>query len=315
LKPKFSIIIAAKNEEKNIHPLLDSIAALNYPKDYFELIIVDDLSEDHTMDVIKQFNRVDINLKASSSEGKQFKGKKGALDIGIKEAKHDFIIITDADCRPLTDWLNFYSTYFEKGYDFLYGPAPFYQDKSNWVNELSCFENLRSSLLCAFFTNSGLPYSASARNFGFRKSAFHEAEGYTNTTETLGGDDDLLIREAVKRKLTIGFINNPNAAVYSFTKTNFKDYLRQKKRHTKTSLYYLPVHQLFLGTWHLMNLLLLFSPFFPIKLILDVFVVKKNLKTYNYRFSTIKIILFQILYEIFIIINFINALFGKDEWK
>src|ERR1039458_5812456 len=106
-----------------------------------------------------------------------------------------------------------------------------------------------------------LPYSAAARNFGFRKSSFYKIKGYENIQETLSGDDDLLIREAVKNKMRIEYIPNKDAAVYSASKETLKEYLIQRTRHTKTSIYYLPVHKIILGGWHIINLAALFSLF------------------------------------------------------
>lgn len=312
----FSIVIAAKNEEANVIPLLDSLSSLNYPRENFEVIIVDDMSSDDTYSLAKNYNSANFCLKILSSSGKLYNGKKGALDIGITEAVNNYIIVTDADCRPCPDWLRYYQDYFEKGFDFLFGPAPFYQDDNNMINNISCFENLRSSLLYKFFTGIGFPYAAAARNFGFSKYAFQRAGGYSNTTETIGGDDDLLLKEAFKNKLNIGYIDNPGASVFSVTQKDLKAYLKQKKRHTKTSFYYLPIHQVMLAVWHIFNILVLLTPFFPVKLITDYIIVKRNQKKYNYNFGEFyQIFSLQIVYELLLIVNFFYALFGKDEWK
>ena len=87
----------------------------------------------------------------------------------------------------------------------LFGIAPFYQ-KKNLVNKISCFENLRSSVLSFSMASIGLPYTAAARNFGFSKNAFESLGGYSKTKDTKSGDDDLLLREAVKNKLKIGVV-------------------------------------------------------------------------------------------------------------
>lgn len=315
-KINFSIVIAAKNEESNIIPLLNCISSLNYTQDKLEVIIVDDMSTDKTLSVLNNYKTNSFCLKVLSSSDKLYNGKKGALDIGVKEASGNYIIITDADCRPKPDWLKYYRDYFEKGFDFLFAPAPFYQDHKNRINNISCFENLRSTLLYKFFAGIGFPYAATARNFGFCKSAFLKAGGYSKTTMTLGGDDDLLIKEAFKNKLNIGYIDAPQASVFSYTKTDLLSYLKQKKRHTRTSFYYLPIHQIMLGVWYIFNILVLFSPFFLVKLIADLIIVKRNQKKYNYDFGKFyEIFSLQVVYELLLIINFFYAIFGKDEWK
>lgn len=321
----FSIVVAAKNEENNIEKLIDALKNLSYPEDKFEVIIVDDNSTDSTFERVEKSIKNNTNFYLIPVKEKELSAKKGALQIGIKKAKNPFIIITDADCIPQKNWLKFYSQKFSEGFDMLFGAAPF-QWENKFVSKVSCFENLRCAILSFSAALLGLPYSAAARNFGFSKSAFQKIGGYENTTETLSGDDDLLIREAVKNNLKVGVIGDKEAFVFSKSKSNFKDYLKQKKRHTKTSFYYLPKQILFLSVWHLINLFFFFSPIlifltplflilFFIKIFLDILIVNSFQGYLNYKFSIYEIIFFQFIYELFLVINFFNALFGKAEWK
>ncbi len=322
---KISVVVAAKNEEKNISNLIQSLKDSDFSSENFEVIIVDDESKDNTF--LKAQNAANglNNFQIHKCKNKIFPAKKGALNFGINLASNEFILITDADCLPSKGWLKSYSNKFNEGFDFISGAAPFIQSNS-LVNKISCFENLRSSLLNFTTANLKIPYSAAARNFGFRKSSFEKIKGYSNTTETLSGDDDLLLREAIKNHLKIGTISGDRSKVYSNTKKTFKEYLKQKSRHTKTSFYYLPIHKLLLGFWHLLNLLFLFSSIFiffnpififpiGIKLFLDIIVVLFTQKNFGYKFNVAEIIYLQIIYECFLIINFINAIFKKDNWN
>jgi cellulose synthase/poly-beta-1,6-N-acetylglucosamine synthase-like glycosyltransferase len=320
-----SIIISAKNEADNISSLLNSLKNVDYPKDNFEIILVDDNSTDLTYNNACASKNEFTNLKIIKAENKKYPGKKGALALGISIAINDYILITDADCTVSAAWLKRYSEKFNQGYDFLFGNAPFIP-KPGFVNAISRFENLRTFFLYTTASKLHLPYSAAARNFGFKKSSFYKIQGYENTNETLSGDDDLLIREAVKNKMRIGYIPNEDTAVYSSAKETLKEYLIQRTRHTKTSIYYLPVHKLILGCWHLVNLTALFSLFlgflnywfflpFVIKILADIIIVKTNESKSNYKFSIPEIFYLQVIYELLIIINFINALFRKDKWK
>ena len=322
---KISIVVAAKNEEKNIPSLIDALNNQNYNQDNYEVIIVDDSSTDSTFNLAKELSSSHKNFTIIKAEPKNFPGKKGALKKGIEKSNHDFILITDADCLPQQEWLKKSSERFSVGNDFIFGIAPFYVEES-FINNVSSFENIRSNILTFSAAKIGFPYSAAARNFGFKKSSFEKIKGYSNTTETLSGDDDLLIREAVKNKMKIGLLTEKGSYVYSETKDTLKEYLNQKARQTQTSLYYLTRHKLFLGFWHLLNLFFLFSPlmqfvdpiflsFFFIKLITDVIIVSNLQKYFGYKFSPIKIFYLQIMYEIFLIINFVNAILGRSDWK
>lgn len=322
---KFSVVVAAKNEEENIINLIAALDNLDYDKNLYEVIIVDDNSFDKTYE--KAFKQIKDkeNFLIISAKKKTFPGKKGALTIGIEKAQNDIIMITDADCIPQKDWLKVYSGLFSKGYDFIFGAAPFFKDKS-FINKLSCFENIRSSILTFSTAIFGIPYSAAARNFGFKKSSFEKIKGYSNTLETLSGDDDLLLREAVKNKMRIGLATDIYSFVYSKTKDNIKDYLKQKARHTETSLHYLLSHKFLLGLWHLMNLLFLCSPLlifidssfillFIIKLLTDIVVVSNLQKYFGYDFNPLKISYLQIMYELFLVLHFFIALIRKNDWK
>jgi|WetSurSiteA1Bulk_404760.scaffolds.fasta_scaffold06553_2 cellulose synthase/poly-beta-1,6-N-acetylglucosamine synthase-like glycosyltransferase len=320
-----SVIIAAKNEVGNIDSLVKSLNSLDYPIEMFEVILVDDNSTDETFEKLKLKTNTNKNFSVLELRSNGSNGKREALSLGIRNARYPYILITDADCRPQIDWLKACSKKFSLGYDMIFGIAPFYQ-RQNIVNKISCFENLRSTFLSISFASIGLPYTATARNFGFTKNAFESLGGYSLTKNTIGGDDDLLLREAVKNKLKIGVVTEPGSFVYSETKKTLKDYLNQKARHTQTSFHYLLKHQFILCVWHLLNLSFLFSPllmFFnpllglllPAKLITDISVVKSNQTKFSYQFSTIEIFSLQIFYEIFLIVHFFNARFSSIKWK
>ena len=320
-----SIIIAAKNEEKNIETLLSSLNKIDYPSELYEVIIVDDNSQDRSYEIISEKTKKLDHFNVYKLDSTNKSGKRDALELGISKSMHPYILITDADCKPEKDWLKVYSNKFTEGFDFLFGIAPFFQEKSS-VNKISCFENLRNTMLSIFAANIGLAYSAAARNFGFKKTSFEKVGGYSKTTDVLSGDDDLLLREAVRNNLKIGTVTAKGSFVFSKTKKTIKDYFNQRARHTQTSFYYLFNQQLVLGLWHLFNLLILFSPilFFldiyflillPTKLIVDVIIVLLKQNKFGYKFSFAEVLYLQIFYELLLITHFLNAKFGKIKWK
>jgi len=324
-RKKFSVVIAARNEEKNIPALIGSLAEINYPAENYEVIIADDNSSDRTYSLASKLAEASSHIKILRIDGKELPGKKGVLWFGISKALNEYILITDADCIPERNWLNNYSSKFTEGFDFLFGIAPFIADGS-FINKISCFENMRSSLIGFAAASMSIPYSASARNFGFRKSSFISLKGYFNIQETLSGDDDLLLREALKNKMKIGVVPFDGSKVYSFTKSNLTDYIKQRSRHTKTSFYYLPVHKILLSYWHLINIFSLLSPLllydnpiflllFLTKIFFDLFLVLAFQKKFGYKFNPVEIVYLQIFYELFLVINFFGALLRKDVWR
>ncbi len=322
---RLSVITAARNEEKNIADLIESIESVNYPTDMFELIIVDDGSDDNTFAAAENILTGKRNFRIIKAENKQLPAKRGALSIGISEAKHPFIVITDADCRPEKNWLAYYNEMFKEKYDFVFGAAPFFKAE-NFAGRISCFENFRNALLAFSSAKLGIPYTAAARNFGFRKDAYQKVNGYTNTTDTLSGDDDLLLREAVKHKMKIGAAIRKGAFVYSAAAGSLREYFIRRSRHTKTSFHYLLKSRILLTVWHSVNLLFLFSPvlffinpvfvsLFFIKMMTDIIVTSAAQDKIGYRFNLPEKIYLQFFYEIFLIINFFGAVFQKERWK
>ena len=320
-----SIIAAARNEEDYISEFINSIKQLEYPEENYELIIVDDNSTDQTFSKTQKLIARQSNFKIIKADNKFLKAKRGALQTGIEASKFPYILITDADCVVSTQWLKICSSVFQQGYDFIFGPAPFYEE-TTFINKVSCFENIRNQFLTFSFANIGLPYSASARNFGFTKESFAKVGGYKNTTDTLSGDDDLLLREAVKNKLEIKAFHNKDAFVYSRTKKNIKEYLKQKARHTQTSHFYSIKVKPVLGCWHLLNLFMFLSPvlmvfninfirLFVLKMLIDSITFYFVQKSFSYRFNILQIFYLDMIYEIFIVVNFFNSFFRKIEWK
>jgi len=166
-----SVIIAARNEAENIPGLIRSLKDLDYSEKLFEIIIVDDNSNDGTLNMLNNYSKSLNNLSVFSLKNDLASGKRNALSFGISKARYENIMITDADCRPEINWLKSYSESFSDDFNFLFGVAPFYQHK-DIVNRISCFENLRNSILSFSLALVGSPYSAAARNFGFTKTAF-----------------------------------------------------------------------------------------------------------------------------------------------
>jgi glycosyltransferase involved in cell wall biosynthesis len=320
----FSIVIAAKNEENNITKIINSLLNQHFPKENYEIILVDDNSEDSTFEVAKSFSIEHNNVKVLKAENKKYHGKRGALQIGIDNSLHDFILITDADCAANNGFIKSYSDMFQRDYDFLFGISPIIQNNL-FVNKIACFDNLWVHILTFSFANIGLPYSAAARSFGFKKRSFNKISGFKNTTDTISGDDDLLLREAVTNKLNVGTVIHENSFVFTESKKTLSEFINQKSRHTSTSNYYTIKIKLILGTWHILNLVMLFSLFFVaieknllllfiIKILGDLFIVRFLMSKFAYNFKLLEILPLQIIYEVMLIINYFLSFFKKNKW-
>ncbi|MCC6550465.1 MAG: glycosyltransferase [Ignavibacteriaceae bacterium] len=317
-----SIVIAARNEATNLPHLFESIKnqiPISVP---FELIVVNDASEDSTRMLLEkstlQFPWLKIVTQPYSL------GKRIALNKGIEESRFSFIAITDADCRPGKGWLEALLKNFNLGYDVIFGMA-YSEITSNYVSKIGSYENFRGTLLLLVAAYLKIPYSARAANFGFRKDSFYSIGGYHATNDSASGDDDLLIREAFKAKMNIHYFLEKDSFVLYFQKSRITDYLKQKARHTGSSHHYLFLHQFLLSYWHAMNIFAQWAIiFWPvsvwfawltlIKTLFDVVVTSLFGKKCGYKFRIIDKFVLPFIYEFFIEVNFIYSFFRKSKW-
>ncbi len=322
--PSVSILIAMKNEKENIGKLVESLAKLNYPEEKFEIVLVDDNSADGTYESARELTSNFKNAKVLKAEEKPFAAKKGALAFGLNFCSYENIALTDADCFPEPDWLLRVSEALSK-FDVAFGAAPLLASES-FASRFASYESGKNQIYNLGALKTGIPLSATGRNFAYRKSAFEKIGGYENTLDTLSGDDDLLLREAFKRKLKIGFIRGDNASVYSRAPKTWREYLRQRARHVKTSHHYTFVQKVFaFGVFAggiVTTYSFLLAPvnfFFVLPSVLSLKIAysayEKFRDFFGVRVSFFELLLFELIYPAVLIVNFIFSLFGADEWK
>lgn len=317
----FSVIISARNEAYGLPDTIKKLLEQN--ERVPDLVIIDDYSSDGTFETAISLGRSDTTIRVLKNEKSQ--GKKYALTEAIMNSGKEIVLLTDADCLPEKNWTKCFLEKFEQGYDVVFGIAPIRIQKS-LVSMVSAFENLRGSILTFGALSYNIPYSAAARSIGFRRESFERISGYNNTMDVPYGDDDLLIRKALKKGLRIGAVTETGSQVYTDSKVNFSEYFIQRKRHTKASFYYSGKIKLFLAMWHILNLLplllMLLTPLNAVyavplfaKLLFDLILLNQFQQKFGYKFGLFQLIYHQFLYEAFIIFHFINAQFGSIRWK
>jgi len=320
----FSIVICLRNEEKNVPTLLRNLSALKY-SGKFEILLIDDNSTDLTVNLLLSGLKKLNNAQILSAKEKRFPNKKGALDIGINNAKYEFIALTDADCAMPVDWLEYLNAGFESGADIVFAPTPLRSTGSFWGN-ISQYESFRNHFVMFGSANIHFPYTATAGNLSYNKQAILGIGGYSNTVDSLGGDDDLLIREAVKNKLKIYPLPIKEAAISTYSKTSYAEYIKQKSRHISTSHHYLFKHKLYLAVWYLSQIIpMLLVPFvFIHPLYIVPFWLKCTLESgtallfsrrLGFKIPFYRILMYPLFFEIFPVLHFVNSLRVDKEWK
>ena len=190
-----SVIICAKNEEANLRENLPLIMEQDYPE--FEVLVVNDASTDGTEELLRDMKLRYPHLNTTSIvENVHIRqGKKLALTIGIKGATYDWVVLTDADCKPAgRKWLHTMQSNFSRDCHIVLGIGK-YDRKKGLLNILIRFDTLYTALQYTGFAMAGHPYMGVGRNLAYRKSLFFNNKGFASHYELESGDDDLFIND------------------------------------------------------------------------------------------------------------------------
>ncbi len=249
-----SVIISAHNEDYNLQKNLPAILDQDYPD--FEVVVVNHASNDNTSDVLRELKFKHSNLKVVTIEQDLnfFKGKKFPLSIGIKSAKQEILLLTDADCKPVSDhWIKLMASNYTSKTEVVLGYGP-YNSSGGFLNMLIRYDTFIIALQYFSFALMGLPYMGVGRNLSYRKSTFYNNKGFTSHLNISSGDDDLFIRQVANKNNTRIELSE-NSFMYSEPKHTFRDWFHQKQRHLSTGKLYSPLFKLLLGGFSISQLL------------------------------------------------------------
>lgn len=256
--PPVSVIIAARNEEDNLFKLLPKILEQKYPK--FEVIVVNHQSLDNSSYVLKALTRVYPHLKIIELKRNEHirNGKKLPLTVGIKGAKYENLVFTDADCEPSSKfWLKEMASQFSTKHEIVLGYGPYKKEKG-FLNKIIRLDTAMIGINYLSLAKGGAAYMGVGRNLGYTKSLFLNNKGFKSHYAVQSGDDDLFIQEVAKnRNYTICL--TPNAFCFSNGEKTWKDWFKQKSRHFTTTQHYRVIKKLLLGIYPLSLILFYFS--------------------------------------------------------
>jgi len=233
---KIAIIIPVRNEENNIKILLDALSLQSYPKNQYQVIVVDDHSTDGTRDLINSLNYEKmelrlLNLADYANDPKIIAHKKLAIETAIGVANAMLIVTTDADCRPRPDWLQTIAVFHASTHAKLIA-APV---KINVTNRfLSIFQTLD------FITLQGITGAAVSQkihsmcngaNLAYEKAAFEEVGGFKGIDQIPSGDDMFLMHKIFKKYPDqVFFLKNKDAVVLTQSETSWAGFINQRVR-------------------------------------------------------------------------------------
>lgn len=256
--PPVTIIIAARNEADNIYENLPYILSQDYPE--FEVLVIDHQSTDESKHILQAYQQQYSNLRFSHVERSKHlrAGKKLPLTIGMKGAKYEHILLTDADCKPSSDqWIKSMAGQFSSKKEIILGYGPYKQQKG-WLNKIIRFDTAWIAINYFSFALSKLPYMGVGRNLAYTKSLFFNNDGFKSHYSLPSGDDDLFIQDTAKNK-NYSINISPESYCYSEPHDDWGSWIRQKTRHYTTSNRYKVIKKLMLGIYPLTMLLMYIS--------------------------------------------------------
>jgi glycosyltransferase involved in cell wall biosynthesis len=225
-----SIIIAARDEAKNLKKNLPLILQQNYFQ--FEVIIANDYSDDNTIDIIKFFQQDYSNLALINNVGKQ--GKKSALTSAILSSKYERLLLIDADCYPTSNrWIELMTLNFSQEKQIVLGLG-MYKKERNISNSFIRYDTMIIALQYISAALTGNTYMGVGRNLAYTKELWNKNDGFNTHKNIISGDDDLFISQASTKNNT-AICTHPESVTISDSAKSFYEYIKQKARHLNTT--------------------------------------------------------------------------------
>lgn len=244
LTPGVSVILSAHNEGDNLANYLQALLTQEWPE--YEVIVVDDESEDNTRAVVESYMVQDKRLRMTFVPYGARVGstKKLALTLAAKAAKYDYLLLTDADCVPESNqWIREMMSGFNQreGVDLVLGFGAYFAEKGP-INRLERFDTLFNGLHYLGAAICGHPYMGVGRNLAYRKALFFESGGFTKQMTNRSGDDDLFVNRVATKQNTAVVLSR-ESYTWSISKKTIKAWWQQKRRHLSVSPQYRPETQ------------------------------------------------------------------------
>lgn len=323
-KTSFSIVVPFRNEAKNLPFLLESIEKLNYPTELFEVILVDDESEEKY-----DLRSTIYDLKIIPNQRKSNSPKKDAIETAILIAKHNWIVTTDADCEVPENWLQIFDSKIQETNAKMCVGSVGYATETGFLHDFQNNDFLSLQGVTAGSFGIMKPFMCNGANFAYDKTFFKTLNGFEGNNNLASGDDVFLLQKAIKSAPEkIAYLGNWSV-VLTKSCTSWKALIHQRVRWASKTVAYANWYPKILGIivflTNLSGLLLLVLPFYKLEifqLTIYFWVLKFGIDFMFLKFSSAYFRLsFKnflgsfLLYPFFTVLVVGKALFGKFEWK
>ena len=333
-KNSFSIVVPFRNEAKNLTDLLNSISALNYPVNMFEVLLINDASEDDSITIIENFKQQFPSIAILLLNNKRISGspKKDAINTAISTAKFEWIVTTDADCIVSKNWLHLFNQFIEDQKPvFISAPVKFKEESSL----LYQFQNLNFlSLIGSTIGSFGIkkPILCNGANLCYNKAIFEKLNGFEGNSSIASGDDIFLLEKMIENfPEETHYLKSQDAIVETKSEKTIEFFLNQQIRWASKSANYKNIFTKFVGivifTMNLTILVLLVSSLlfsffwqwlmliFIAKILVDFILIQKTSEFLQNKKPLKSYLAIAFLYPFFTIFIVTVSTFKSYKWK
>lgn len=334
LKPKVSVLVAARNEEANLAVLLDALLAQDYEGE-FDIWLADDRSTDQTPKILEDYAREHpekLNVVTITELAEKVSPKKHAITKLVESCSGELLLLTDADCRVPKGWISGIVKEFEPGIDLVAGNSYLELPKAGAkaLLYMQGVETMSYRIAGTAGLALRMPLTSTGNNLAYRKSFFAKVEGFKNVEHIQSGDDDLLMQKAVSNPWSIRYCVNPETFVATDGKATFKELWEQRKRWASKTIYYTPRTVRILASIFVFFVCISASPFvaildlrvlfvlaaaFLLKIVADLLLFRRGLRLFRQEHLFKWFIPVEVLHAPFTVLAVLFGILGKFQWK
>jgi len=330
----FSIVIPFRNEAENLPELLRSIAQINYPKSKFEIIFVNDDSNDASIEIIENSKIENPKLKLCliNNQRKSNSPKKDAIDLAVRKSNFDWIVTSDADCILPENWLKILSEFIRVKNPKMVVMPVLYLNQNNFLTNFQILEllSLQGVTMGSFGIN--MPFLCNGANLCYEKICFFEFDGFTGNEKIASGDDIFMLEKMVNKYPShVKYLKSKEVIVKTKTENKFSDLINQRVRWAKKTASYdsnfgkfVGLSVLLMNFWVILLLLLAifnyiswhpFAYVFSIKFIIDFLLLYPTSVFFQKQKVLKHYLMISFLYPFFNVYVAILSFRKSYEWK
>jgi len=327
--PAVTVLVALRNEEKNIRACCQALNNLDYPKDKIEILMLNDQSEDNSRKIIADFiaDKKHFQLIEITEDKNGLSGKINALAQAIQNTSNEYIFVTDADCQPHPGWIQTLLAYYDDKTALISGFTIMDRTKPAILDKLQKWDMIYLQSMAFMASNINHPVTMLGNNITFRRSVYNMVGGFETIGFTVNEDHDLMKAILKKTNFRVRYVRDKNGPVISLPMPGFVKFIKQRLRWMVGGLNARPFAYILVGLSFIihsgMTILIATKQWNAISattigliLGIDYFLLKRSMKSLQLKINPFQFLLFELFYIVYSHVLVLLLPFSKRvKWK